>query len=108
MTCQELSTAVKYHIGVIVVIYNNNSWGFIRNKQQVLYERHYMGVDLLNPDFAAMAKLFGAEGFHVEKPEDISPAFNRAKELSGKGVPVVLDCIVDLDEKLLEWTYSKQ
>jgi acetolactate synthase-1/2/3 large subunit len=92
MTGQELGTAVQYGAPVIVLVVDNGILGTIRAQQ----ERHYPGrvsaTDLVNPDFAALARAYGAFGERVERAEDLPAAFERALEAS---VPAVLHLIVD-------------
>jgi acetolactate synthase-1/2/3 large subunit len=55
----ELATAVQERLPVVVVLVNDNSLTLIRATQQRRYESRFIGVDLLNPDFAAFARAFG-------------------------------------------------
>ena len=80
MTGQELATAVQYELALIIVVANNSMYATIRMHQ----ERHYPGrtiaTDLRNPDFAALARAYGAHGETVERTEDFPDAFARALE----------------------------
>ena len=92
MTGQELGTAVQYGAPVIVLVVDNGMLGTIRAHQ----ERHYPGrvsaTDLVNPDFAALARAYGAYGERIDRAEDFPGAFERALEA---GVPAVLHLVVD-------------
>ncbi len=78
MNGQELATAVQHGLKPLVLVFNNGSYGTIRMHQ----ERHYPGrtvaTDLVNPDFAAYARAFGAHGETVVRTEDFAPALERA------------------------------
>jgi acetolactate synthase-1/2/3 large subunit len=78
MTGQELATAVQYSLPVIVVIANNGMYGTIRAHQEREYPRRVVGTTLINPDFAAYARSFGATGYTVETTGDFAPAFSAA------------------------------
>ena len=76
---QELSTAVKYKINVVALVFNNNAYGASRRDQTDNYEERYIGTDLFNPDFKAMAESFGAIGLRsdlTELPKTLDTALN--------------------------------
>jgi len=62
MNCQELETAVRYGIPVVVLILNDNGFGFIKWKQKKMHFEDF-GLDYGNPDFSLFARSFGAAGF---------------------------------------------
>ena len=62
---QELSTAVKYGINVVAVVFNNNAYGASEWDQTHRYGRRFIGTDLLNPDFVELARAFGAVGMRT-------------------------------------------
>ncbi len=78
MTCAELGAAAQIGAAPVVLILNNGTYGTIRMHQ----ERHYPGrvaaTDLVNPDFAALARAYGMLGERVETTAEIAPAFARA------------------------------
>jgi acetolactate synthase-1/2/3 large subunit len=78
MTGQELATAAQYSLPVMVIIANNGMYGTIRAHQERAYPRRVIGTTLINPDFAAYARSFGAEGYTVETTADFAPAFRAA------------------------------
>jgi acetolactate synthase-1/2/3 large subunit len=78
MTGQELATAVQYGAGVVFIVFNNNMFGTIRMHQERTYPGRVSGTGLHNPDFAALAKAYGAHGEVVEKTADFAPALERA------------------------------
>ena len=84
MNGQELATAVRYGCDMLVLVVDNGSYGTIRMHQEREYPRRLSGTDLVNPDFAALARAFGAWAETVERTEDFAPALARAK--AGKGV----------------------
>ncbi|HUS98072.1 MAG TPA: thiamine pyrophosphate-dependent enzyme, partial [Hyphomicrobiaceae bacterium] len=78
MTCQELATAIQYEAPVIIIVVNNGMYGTIRMHQEREYPGRVNGTRLVNPDFAAFARSFGAHGETVVSTEEFAPAFKRA------------------------------
>jgi acetolactate synthase-1/2/3 large subunit len=78
MTGQELATAVQYALPIIVIIANNGMYGTIRAHQERAYPGRVVATTLINPDFAALARSFGAAGYTVETTADFAPAFRAA------------------------------
>ena len=78
MTGQELATAAQYGLPTITVIANNGMYGTIRAHQEREYPRRIVGTTLVNPDFAAYARSFGADGYTVRATEEFAPAFRQA------------------------------
>ncbi len=74
MTISELSTAVQYNINTITIVMNNKSWGAEKAYQRDFYSKRYIGSDINSPPFDKVAKLYGAEGFHVEKISELKDA----------------------------------
>jgi len=77
MTAQELSTAVRYGLAPLVVVVNNNAYGTIRDHQQRRFPGREYGTGLVNPDFAAYARSFGAAGERVHTPDEFAAALDR-------------------------------
>jgi acetolactate synthase-1/2/3 large subunit len=78
MTGQELATAVQYRAGVLIIVFNNSMFGTIRMHQEREYPGRVSGTALRNPDFAALAKAYGAHGEVVSTTEEFGPALERA------------------------------
>ena len=92
MNGQELATAVQYGANVITLIANNAMYGTIRMHQERHYPGRVIGTTLVNPDFAALAKSYGAHGETVTVTEQFRGAFQRALD---SGRPALLDLKVD-------------
>lgn len=78
MNGQELATAVQYDLAIIFVVVDNGMYGTIRMHQERHYPARVSGTDLVNPDFAALARAYGAHGETVLRTEEFAPAFERA------------------------------
>jgi acetolactate synthase I/II/III large subunit len=83
MNGQELATAVQYNLGVIFVVIDNGMYGTIRMHQERSYPGRVSGTDLRNPDFAALARAYGAAGETVVRTGEFAPAFERALASAG-------------------------
>lgn len=78
MNGQELATAVQYGAAVIILVFNNSMFGTIRMHQEREFPERVSGTQLQNPDFAALARAYGAHGEIVERTEDFPAALQRA------------------------------
>ena len=92
MNGQELATAVQYDLAVIFVVIDNGMYGTIRMHQEKTYPGRVSGTDLRNPDFAALARAYGAGGETVVRTEEFAPAFQRALGSAG---PALIHVKVD-------------
>ena len=92
MTGQELATAVQYKLNVIFIVVNNGMYGTIRMHQERAYPGHDYGTALVNPDFAAYARSFGAHGEVVEKTEEFAIALARSL---AAGKPALIEVRID-------------
>jgi len=78
MTGQEIATALRHDIAPIVLVVNNGMFGTIRMHQERTYPDRVIATDLVNPDFVAYARAFGAHGETVAETAEFAPAFARA------------------------------
>ncbi len=92
MNGQELATAMQYGANVIVIVVNNGMYGTIRMHQEREYPARVSGTELQNPDFAALARAYGAFGETVETTEAFAPALARAM---AAGKPALIELRLD-------------
>ncbi len=92
MNGQELATAVQYGLAVVFIVVNNGMYGTIRMHQERHYPERVLGTDLRNPDFAALARAYGAHGETVLTTQEFAPAFERAMSA---GRPALLELKLD-------------
>ena len=92
MSGQELATAVQYELPIIVLLVDNGMYGTIRMHQERQFPGRVVGTDLVNPDFAAFARAFGAHGENVERTGDFPAALDRAL---AAGVPALVSLRID-------------
>ena len=97
-----LCTAVEYDIPAVWVVWNNFAWAAIRDLQYAYFDGREIGTGFYsgpqgkpyNPDFAAMARACGAQGFTVTRSQDFRGALEQAVALNK---PCVIDVHVDAD-----------
>jgi len=94
MTAQELATSVLEDLPIIVVIVNNGYLGMVRQWQDMFFDERFSQVNLTQtlPDYAALARAYGALGFTVENEEDLDAAL---REALASGRTCVVDARVD-------------
>jgi thiamine pyrophosphate-dependent acetolactate synthase large subunit-like protein len=88
----ELETAVRERIPVVCVVFNDQGLGNERAYQHELYGGRLYAVDYHNPDFGALARVFGGYGEQVTHPADLEPALRRALD---SHQPAVVDVAID-------------
>ncbi len=100
MTAQELATATAERIPVKIAILNNAYLGMVRQWQHMFYEERYSEVYLSPdlPDYVGWAEAMGCVGLRVESPEEVTPAIEKANEISDR--PVVIDFRTDSMEQV--------
>ena len=84
MNSQELETAVRLKLPLVILIWRDNGYGVIRWKQQVRFGRT-SSVDFGNPDFVRYAESFGAAGYRVTAPTELRPILEQALQLRRAG-----------------------
>ncbi len=106
MNSQELETAVRLKLDLVVLILNDGAYGMIKWKQEHMGFKAY-GLDFNNPDFVAYAQAYGAAGHRLEKTEALTSLM--AECLDAKGVHLI-DIPVDYSEnsQLLHETIPEQ
>ncbi len=86
MNSQELETAVRMGLDLVVIILNDGAYGMIKWKQEGVGFKNY-GLDFTNPDLVQYANSFGAIGHRAESYEDFEKILNTS--LNSKGVHVI-------------------
>lgn len=96
MNSQEIETAMRLHIPVVILVWNDASYGLIEWKQQNQFGRT-SNVKFTNPDFVQYAQSFGAVGVIIKRTEDLMPELTAAL---ARDTVTVIDCPVDYRENL--------
>jgi acetolactate synthase-1/2/3 large subunit len=88
---QELSTAVRYGIAVVVVVFNDESYGNVARDLDEAWGGS-VGADLANPDFMRLAEAYGVAGLRAKEPTDVGDLVREAIALDR---PVLVEVPVD-------------
>ena len=94
MTGQELATAKQYGANVIFIVVNNGMYGTIRMHQEREYPRRVSATELVNPDFAALARAYGLTGEVVTETGQFQAAFERARKADS---PALIEIRIDAE-----------
>lgn len=98
MNMNELATAVRNKLPLVEVIVNNHVLGMVRQWQTLFYEKRYSATILDDGmDYVKLAEACGATGYRAESREEFAECLKKALASS---TPVVIDCIIDSDEKV--------
>jgi acetolactate synthase-1/2/3 large subunit len=104
LTSQEFGAAVQYGAAIVLIIVNNGIHGTIRMHQERDYPGRRIATDLVNPDFAALARAYGGHGETVERTDLFAAAFDRAV---ASGKPAIIDLKFDPEAITTSTTLSQ-
>lgn len=104
MTGQELATAMQYDAAVIIIVVNNGLYGTIRMHQEREFPGRTPATFLKNPDFAALARSYGAFGEAVTETAQFEAALQRALAAGG---PALLELRIDPEAITHKTTLTK-
>ncbi|MEV0969972.1 thiamine pyrophosphate-dependent enzyme [Microtetraspora glauca] len=90
-TLQELSTAKKYGLATVTVVFNDGFFGNVRRIQKNRFGARYFATDLVNPDYAKLADSFGIAAARANGPEELEVVL---KEALTAGEPVLVEAPV--------------
>ncbi len=91
MNSQELETALRYDVPLVVLVLKDNAFGFIKWEQQGKGFASF-GMDYGNPDFVKYAESYGAVGIKVQEGDRLSDLLRRAFSLNKL---VLIECPID-------------
>lgn len=96
MNGQELATAVQFRAPVLFIVFNNGVYGTIRMHQEKHYPARVSGTQLHNPDFAALARAYGAFGQRAETDTEFETALSQAIEhMHRSNLPALIELRYD-------------
>lgn len=99
MNSQELETAVRLGLNVVILLLNDEAYGFIKWEQAALGYENF-ALDFGNPDFVKYAEAYGIPGYRIEATEDLAPTLEKA---FGTQSPVLVECPIDYSENTEVW-----
>lgn len=88
MSLAEVMTCVRENIPVVAVVFDNGQWGAEKRNQIDYFGSRFLGTELANPDFAAIARAMGADGILVEHEDQVGDALAAAV---ASGRPTVIN-----------------
>ena len=100
MNSQELETAVRLGMDLVILVLQDNAYGMIKWKQESMGLPDF-GLDYGNPDFVRYAESYGAHGHLIEKTEDLIPVMQSCVDGSGVHL-IVVPMDYSVNQKLLE------
>ena len=99
MNCNELSTASKYGIPVIELLFNNQVLGMVRQWQKLFYGGRFSQTTLeKKTNYELLAQAFGVQAMTIRTKEDVEPVLTAALRAEG---PVLINCLTDPDCNVL-------
>jgi len=98
----ELASAVQHDIGLVTIVFNNSSFGNVRRDQQMQYDSHLIGADLVNPDLMKLADAFGIDGYRVNTPDELKPALSTAID---NDKPALIEVVIERGTEPSPWKY---
>ncbi len=96
MNSQEIETALRLNIPVVIMIWNDQGYGLIKWHQDRRFGRSGL-VEFSNPDFVDYAKSFGARGYRIKSADELVPVLEQAFR---DETVVVIDVPVDYSENM--------
>ncbi|WP_193774334.1 biosynthetic-type acetolactate synthase large subunit [Vallitalea guaymasensis] len=98
MNFNELLTAVRHNIKIIVLVINNGVLGMVRQWQTLFYDERYSFTTLNQDlDYVKLAESMGAVGFNITNKDQVEDVFKKAIE---ETKPVIINCVIDKDDKV--------
>ncbi|MEX2751459.1 MAG: thiamine pyrophosphate-binding protein [Candidatus Freyarchaeota archaeon] len=98
LNIQELETAARLEVPIVIIINNDRQWGMIKGGQKLSFGERYLGMDFTDVRYDLVAQAMGCFGERVTEPSQIRPALERAVK-SNK--PAVIDVVVDREANLV-------
>lgn len=93
-TLEEIGVAVHHRIPVTMVVFNDATHSAVKVVQRRDYERRYVSVDLVNPDYVKLADAYGIVGKRIDSPDELTDALRSARD---SDMPVLLDVPIRLE-----------
>ena len=96
MNSQEIETALRCRVAIVIMIWNDSAYGLIKWHQERRFG-HSNNIGFNNPDFVKYAESFGARGYRVESAAELAPALEKA---FADNTVVIIDVPVDYSENM--------
>ena len=96
MNIQDLETAKRLGVNIVIMVWEDHEYGLIKWKQQQHFDEH-SDLEFTNPDWMKLAEAFGCIGIRVDNARDLRGALDEAFSADG---PVILSLPIDYDENM--------
>ncbi len=96
MNSQEIETALRIGVAIVILIWNDSKYGLIKWHQDRRFGRDTQ-IEFNNPDFVKYAESFGAKGYRIESADELLPTM---KQAIADNTVVLIDCPVDYSENM--------
>ena len=96
MNSQEIETALRIGVAIVVLVWNDSEYGLIKWHQDRRFGRDTQ-IEFGNPDLVKFAESFGAIGYRVEAADELLPIIRKAIK---DNTVVIIDCPVDYSENM--------
>ncbi len=96
MNSQEIETALRIGVAIVILVWNDSKYGLIKWHQDRRFGRDTQ-IEFNNPDLVKYAESFGAKGYRVESADALLPIL---KQAIADDTVVVIDCPVDYSENM--------
>ena len=93
-TMQEVATAVQFKLGLPIVIFNDSTYTAVKSEQAQKYDRRFIAVDLVNPDYLKLADAYGIPSVRARTPEELEQAIVLAAK---RDQPTIIDTPISFE-----------
>jgi len=93
-TMQEVATAVQFKIGLPIVIFNDSTYTAVKSAQADQYDRRFIAVDLVNPDYLKLADAYGIPSVRATSPDALTEAI---AEATRRDQPTIIDVPISFE-----------
>lgn len=97
MNCNEMSLIKKYNLPILILLFNNNTLGMVRQWQKMFSNKRYAETDIENIDYILLAKAYGIEGVKINSLE----ALDQLMLDYDYNKPLFVECEINIDENVL-------
>ncbi|MGY6272183.1 thiamine pyrophosphate-binding protein [Achromobacter denitrificans] len=103
-TVGELETIVRHKAPLLMVVFSNSVYGWIKASQKAGYDKRYYSVDFERTDHARIAEAYGVKAWRVEDPAKLDAAIKAAMEHDGPAlIDVVAQPLQDAAAPVSQW-----
>jgi acetolactate synthase-1/2/3 large subunit len=100
----ELETVVRCKVPLLMLVFSNATFGWIKASQKASYGERYFSVDFSATDHARVARAYGVKSWRVEDPDRLGPVLRDAAERDGPAlVDIVVQSLEDAAAPVLQW-----